>query len=486
MAHRFRGNVFDGPIAYQNNLYGMHFDANLGGDWVASQTYLEPKIIQPTANNPGTYAYYTQKVGTTAGTRPQQFCQSVGCATRDGSVMWINVGNGNLYGINGEFYISAEYINDPGIAESNHGNHSGDWDEVFIEGTNSNWATQIFLIGAGPNQSAVSSYPVHGVHLKYASDVTIKSMQWEGEAQNAQPDLGGLMLDNTDQVEVDASELSAVALGPCLTIVNSGEVMVSKLVSLTGGNAGSSPSYVAQIDSGSHVVLLDGVEADDTRTPPYQYGINNSGSHVVVKNERYGNIAAGDSGISSYEVIGTGDSMFYGVPGGSEFRWAIGAAPVLDLSSSGVYATTLSYQNIPGKEFLVSHYASMQAAINAANNNGSVFGTVIDDRTAPYTGPGFNIPDSVTVSLAPTTYTINSTVTFNNGNNNVTAGIILQPGAHLLGAGTSTNHGTIFQPANGLNADLIATSTVGTGTANPQWWHWGEIGELRIVGNGGN
>ncbi len=293
------------------------------------------------------------------------------------------------------------------------------------------------------------------------------------------------MLDNTDQVEVD--DLNCLlSYGPCLTIVNSGEVMVSKLVSLTGGNAGSSPSYVAQIDSGSHVVLLDGVEADDTRTPPYQYGINNSGSHVVVKNERYGNIAAGDSGISSYEVIGTGDSMFYGVPGGSEFRWAIGAAPVLDLSSSGVYATTLSYQNIPGKEFLVSHYASMQAAINAANNNGNVLGTVIDDRTAPYTGPGFNIPDSVTVSLAPTTYTINSTVTFNNGNNNVTAGIILQPGAHLLGAGTSTNHGTIFQPANGLNADLIATSTVGTGTANPQWWHWGEIGELRIVGNGGN
>ena len=37
-----------------------------------------------------------------------------------------------------------------------------------------------------------------------------------------------------------------------------------------------------------------------------------------------------------------------------------------------------------------------------------------------------------------------------------------------------------------MNADLIATSTVGTGTTNPQWWHWGEIGYLRIVGNGAN
>ena len=68
----------------------------------------------------------------------------------------------------------------------------------------------------------------------------------------------------------------------------------------------------------------------------------------------------------------------------------------------------------------------------------------------------------------------------------MTAGIIVQPGARLLGASTSTNHGTILQPANGLNADLIATSTVGTGTTNPQWWHWGEIGYLRIVGNGAN
>ena len=475
------GNVFDGPTAYQNNLYGMHFDANLGGDWVASHTYLEPKIIQPAANNPGAYAYYSQAVGTSGATEPAQFCQSVGCTTRDGSVMWINVGNAKLYGFSyGEFHITAEYINDPGIADSNHGNHSGDWDEIFVEGTSSNWANQIFLIGAGPDQDAAPTYPVHGAHLRYASDVTVKSMQWEGGAWNAQPDLGGLMLDNTDQVQVD--DLNCwLSSGPCLSLVNSGEVVVSKLLSLTGGYSGSAPSYVAQIDSGSHIVLLDSVVADDTRNPPYQYGISNSGSHVVVQNERYENIVAGDSGVANYESIGTSDSMFYGVAAGSEYQWAVGSTPMLALSANG-----LTYQNIPGKEFLVSHYASIQAAINAANNNGSVLGMVIDDRTAPYTGPGFNVPDSVTVRLAPTTYTINSTTTFNNGNNNVTAGIIVQPGGRLLGAGASTNHGTILQPANGLNADLIATSTVGTGTTNPQWWHWGEIGFLRLVGNGAN
>ena len=525
------GDVFDGPTAYQNNLHGMHFDANLGGDWVGNHTYLEPKIIQPTSNNPAGYAYYTQAVGTTAATRPAQFCQSVGCTTRDGGVMWINIGDAKLYGFSyGEFHITAEYINDPGVANSNHGNNAGDWDEILVEGTNSKWANQIFLIGAGPNQSEYPTYPVHGVHLKYTSDVSIKSLQWEGGAWNVQPDLGGLMLDNTDQVEVD--DLNCwLSSGPCLMLANSGEIMVSKLVSLTGGYAGSAPSYVAQIDGGSHIVLLDGIDADDTRNPPYQYGISNSGSHVVVKNERYGNIVAGDSGVSNYEAIGTTDSMFYGVPTGSEYRWAIGSAPALDLSANGLEwyspsGSTLtvaapansfnSYQltwpasagsagqcltssgggttpmswsscgGIPSFEFLVSRYSSIQAAINAAYNNGTVLGTVIDDRTSPYTGPGFVLYDSVTLKLAPTTYTINATVSYNNGNNNVTAGIVLLPGGRLLGSGTSTNHGTILQPANGLNADLIATSTVGTGTTNPQWWHWGEIGFLRVVGNGAN
>jgi hypothetical protein len=146
---------------------------------------------------------------------------------------------------------------------------------------------------------------------------------------------------------------------------------------------------------------------------------------------------------------------------------------------------SLTYRNVTGVQFLVSHFSSIQAAINAAYNGGSVIGSVIDDRTSPYTGPGFIIYDSVAVHLAATTYTINSTVTYNNGNDNVTAGIVALPGARLFGAGTSTNHGTIVTAANALNADLIATSTVGTGiAASAQWWHWGGFEDLRVLGNG--
>ncbi len=74
------------------------------------------------------------------------------------------------------------------------------------------------------------------------------------------------------------------------------------------------------------------------------------------------------------------------------------------------FAGNLSARDIPGHEYFVSKYASIQAAVTAAYNNGTVLGEVIDDRTSPYTGPGFILYDSVTLKLAPTTYTINATV----------------------------------------------------------------------------
>jgi hypothetical protein len=484
------GNVFDGPTAYMNKLYGMHFDANEGGDWLAGHAYLEPKIIQPTSNNAGAYAFYTQTVGTTAAARPAQFCQSVGCTMRDGGVTWINVGNCNLYGLGlPEFYATFENINSPNISESNAGNNAGDWDDIFIEGTPTMWANENSLLGAKPHESSIPSYPTHGVHLKYASNSSVRDTQWWGGAWNpplvAQPDLGGLEIEASRLIEVDDLDCNQ-SYGPCLALVGSSNVIANKLVSSDGGVAPSSAPNIAQVDGASSLILLDGVEAYDNRTSAYQKGVASSGSHVTVKNEKYQGVAAGDSGVSSSEILNQSDIVAYNVPSAGGYQWSVGGNVIGGFNSSGMSTTALTYQNIPGVSFLVSHYNGIQDAINAAYNNGSVLGAVIDDRTAPYTGPGFVLYDSVTLRLAPTTYTINGTVTYNNGSNNVTAGIVTLPGARLLGAGTSTNHGTILQSANGLNADLVATSTVGSGTANPQWWHWGEIGFLRIVGNGTN
>ncbi len=557
------GNVLDGPTAYENGCYGMHFDGNQGGDWVPSHTYIEPKFIQPTSNNPAGYAYYTQAVGTTASTRPTLFCQSVGCVTRDGSVTWINVGDANVYLKSiPEFFATFQNINSPNISESNAANHPGDWDDIFVEGTATMPANEISLLGAKPHESAIPSNPAHGVHFKYVRNSSIRDTQWWGGAYNApfdpQPDLGGVELESSSLIEVDYLNCTQ-PYNPCLIVTGSSQVLVDKLMSFDGGVASSPAPYLAQIDSASSMISIDGVDATDLRGTPYQKGIFSQGSHVAVKNERYQNLAGGDSGVTNSETFINSDTVAYNAPSSAGYQWNVGGAAIGGLNGLGfewfspsnsantvsvaapnnafsayqmtwpasagsagqcltssgggatpmtwgacsgftpgsppplgniapntVNATTLTYQTIPGVSFLVSHYAGIQDAVNAAYNNGNVLGMVIDDRTSPYTGPGFVVYDSVTLKLAPTTYNLNSKVTYNNGNNNVTAGIVLLPGAHLFGTGTSTNHGTILQPANALNGDLIATSTVGTGTATPQWWHWGEIANLRIVGNGTN
>jgi hypothetical protein len=148
-------------------------------------------------------------------------------------------------------------------------------------------------------------------------------------------------------------------------------------------------------------------------------------------------------------------------------------------------ALDVSPRDIPGHEYFVSKFGSIQATINAAYGSGTVSGTVIDDRTAPYSGPGFYIPDSVKVQLAPVPYVFTSAVTHNNGNNNVTAAIIVDQGAHLAGGGTSSNHGTTITVGSGFANDIVATTSVGTGTgAGVQWWHWGSIENLNV--DGGN
>jgi len=559
------GFVFDGPTAYRNGLFGMHFDGNQGGDWLASTIYLEPKIIIPTSNNPGAYGYYTQNVGETAATRPAQFCQTIGCLTRDGNVVWINVGALNAYGFGvPEVFVQGfNNINSPNISQSNFGNHAGDWDNILIEGTNSAYSIANSVLGSKTRQSEVPSTPAHGVHLKFASITSLKDTQWEGGAYTSGPqvDLGGVELENSYFTEISFLDCLR-SYGNCLTSVGSAETTIDNLVAQDGGVSGDPTTFALSLDSNTGYTIINTLLVDDDRNPPYQSGISNAAApaNLVVKNRKYIGLASLDTG-NSYvdDALGVNGTVFYDVPAAAGYEWSVnqigvagfnqyglqlfspanggnsvsvgapsaafstyamtlpstpgtagqcltssggGSAPMtwntcssVSLSSpppignvtpNTVNATALTYQNIPGVDFLVSHYSGIQAAINAAYNNGSVLGAVIDDRTSPYTGSGFNIPDSVIVRLAPTTYTINATVTFNNGNNNVTAGIIVQPGARLLGASTSTNHGTILQPANALNADLIATSTVGTGTTNPQWWHWGEIANLRIVGNGAN
>ncbi len=556
------GNVFDGPTGYRNGLYGMHFDGNQGGDWLATATYLEPKIIIPTSNNSGSYAYYTQQVGTTGSARPATFCQTIGCVVRDGTVRWVNIGtlNGYGFGVPEVFLHGLNNINSPNISQSNFGDHAGDWDNILIEGSATRYSIGNSVIGAKVRQSEVPSTPAHGLHLKFASITSLKDTEWQGGAYAASPqvELGGMEIESSYFTEIGFLNCLR-SYGNCLSLVTAFESTIDKLVGQDGGVSGDATTYAVAMDANSDSTIIDKLLVADDRDTPYQRGISNASAagHLVVKNRKYIGITSPDSG-NMYvdEALGDTGSLLYNLPLGARYQWSVngiasiafderglrwfsasdannnvtlgaasapfsaysmtlpttpgaagqcltsaggGAAPMIwstcsnvtlgspppigNVAPNTVNATALTYQNIPGVEYLASRYASMQAAIDAAYNNGSVQGTVVDDRTSGYIGPGFVVPDSVTVKLAAVQYTFTSAASFNNGNNVVTAGIVLREGAHLLGAGNSTNHGTVLNVSTGANFDVVATSSVGTGiAATAQWWHWGEIGNLQING----
>ena len=85
------------------------------------------------------------------------------------------------------------------------------------------------------------------------------------------------------------------------------------------------------------------------------------------------------------QEFSTAGTPVYNAPGGQGFTWKSGGSQTGQLDPSGNLSVSgeLSVRDIPGHEYFVSKYASIQAAIDAAYNNGTVQGgaMVIDDRT---------------------------------------------------------------------------------------------------------
>jgi hypothetical protein len=485
------GNVLHGVGTYKNRLHGIYLDGRAVGDWTGQTAFVQQSFIRPATGNAGNFVYFTQTVGTTGSARPG-FCQSPGCTINDGSVVWINAGTGYGY-TPGSIFENAWW----NFLESANSTSNGfqapagfDADDIRIEGTVGHPAFQNNISAAMVRQSEANDSPAHGIHLINTNYATISNVHWLGAGYSNNPDMGGLRFEGSKGNTV--SNINCwFSYSNCIQLVSANNSTFTGLNVVNNGLAGTpaANTYAVSIDSGSVANTVNDLNVRDDRGPAYSRGVSDAGTQTIIANYRKSNLAANpDSfGTGYVEEVSTTGNPTYDIGPGQAFTWKSDGTQAAQLDALGnlTVGGELSVKDIPGHEYFVSKFANIQAAIDAAYNNGTVQGgaTVIDDRLAPYSGVGFIVKDSVTLKLAATTYTITGTVTYNNGVGNVTAGIISMPGSHIVGVGTSSNHGTIVSAGAGLSADLIASSTLGTGTgANAQWWHWGSIESLNISG----
>ncbi len=284
---------------------------------------------------------------------------------------------------------------------------------------------------------------------------------------------------------------------PCRGTNTFGGFGAPNLYTFRDNNAGRTPASPSLKNTTGDVNIVGDETVAGTSTVGYGYATKNYSSPFVFGSDAlpgHGVIAlsAGDSGhtgtLNTYSPGGT-RTFACGGDGDNSFTCSAFAGGSFNISAplnagSVSVSGDLTMRDIPGHEYFVSKYGSIQNAINAAYGTGTVSGKVIDDRISAYSGPGFYIPDSVTVELAPVPYDFTSAVTHNNGHNNVTAAIVIEQGGHLAAGGTSSNHGSTITVAAGWANDIIATTSVGTGTApaTVQWWHWGSIANLNVDG----
>ncbi len=278
------GMALTKPTVYANGLHGISIDGNNGGNWHAQTDYVERRIICPSTNNPGNFCYYTQTVGTTAGS-PPSFCQNgIGCTTNDGKVVWVNVGNALGYGIKGnrEFpqpiWNILEGVN---VSESGNANLPGSWCDIAIQGNVVKPAIQNDITAPIMRQSQVPDYPAYGICYSYASSSYLSGYQWYGNSSEgfSQNDKGALRIVNSSFITVDGMN-TYHSYGSPIQLTASHGILFSKTVLQNTGASGH-PVHAIIVDAGSSNVDFTSTLIDDNRKTPYSMGISNASSSKI-------------------------------------------------------------------------------------------------------------------------------------------------------------------------------------------------------------
>jgi len=308
------GMALTKPTVYHAGMHGIYLDGEFGGDWSSSSTFLVPGIVCPAnvTKNPGHFCYYTQELGTTAGSEPS-FCQAMGCTTTDNTVTWINIGTCLGYGISGnlEFYhpvwTTIEGVN---VSESGHSNLAGSWCNINIHGVSGKPAMQNNIIGSIDRITEFPDYPAYDICETYALHGTIVGQQFYGNGGSgfSRNDLGALRLVNCSFITVIGSNTFNDYSTP-VQLQNSQNITINE-VKLQGSGAGGHFQYGITADDTSTGMISD-VIINDNRGIPYSYGLNlGTGSFVVANYMPMG--LASSAGYSDHFTAGSLVSNYLG------------------------------------------------------------------------------------------------------------------------------------------------------------------------------
>ena len=375
------GNVLHGVGTYKNRLHGIYLDGRAVGDWTGQMAYVQQSFIRPATGNAGSFVYFTQTAGTTGSTRPN-FCQVPGCTFHDGSVTWINAGTGYGYTPGSIFENSSWNFLESANSTSNgfQAPNGFDADDIRIEGTIAHPAFQNNVSAAMVRQSEANDSPAHGIHLINTNYATINNVQWLGAGYSNNPDLGGLRFEASKGNTV--SDVNCwFSYSNCLQLVSANNSTFSGLNVVNNGLAGTptAGTYALSIDAASVANTVNDLNVRDDRGPAYSRGVADAGTQTVIGNYRKSNLAGNpDSyGAGYVQEFSTASAPTYNAGNGQGYTWKSGGTQTGQLDSSGNWTVSgsLSAQSIPGHEYFVSKYASIQAAIDAAYGSGTVRGS---------------------------------------------------------------------------------------------------------------
>ncbi|MGA9565997.1 MAG: hypothetical protein WBS19_10785, partial [Candidatus Korobacteraceae bacterium] len=529
-------------LADFNSGYGVMFDGVPDPDWQSSHTYQIGDEIQPGAGNTGSYIYIATTTGTSGASAPT-WTQGVGATVADGSVTWTAThvlkatasGSALVNGI-------VSYNTGPGLLVQGDPTHlyMGVQIGTVLANTYSNtttastgvslvqtWLTTIGDLtcygsawSGGPNNDSGCLVINGGLNTTVDSINSYNTHKSAVQVNGTYTSIGKLLIQNNADGQTTGTDRYAVTIATGSSYTTIGQAQIFDRWRDSGGpySAGiynwGAYTKIANLEEGTlisganlpndwELAMADWVDVANAQAT---WNFRTQTNYVWDGGTGWGNnrsaIDQGGVHAPAFCTLAgslTDTSECIGDDGNGNMRISSGASGITFANNahstvfgsvnnaSGLFTWggDLSVRDIPGHAYFVSKYASIQAAINAAYGTGAVAGKVIDDRTAAYSGAGFYVPDSVTVELAPVPYTFTGTVTHNNGNNNVTAAIVVEQGGHVTGRSTSSNHGTVIGVSPGFAGDIVATTSEGTGIGTAaQWWHWGSIENLNINGTG--